>query len=78
MNIDIDVDDFLEGCSSYEINEVVEWLEANEYIKNAITDNNIDNLQDIEFKEALSIIANNRIMLSVEEEELIKSIAKRF
>ena len=30
---EIDVDEFLDACSTHEINEVVEWLQNGDYIK---------------------------------------------
>jgi len=48
VDIDIDVDEFLENCSSSDIEEVIEWLTDSDYIKpNQVVD-------DIELPYAVS------------------------
>jgi hypothetical protein len=33
MTIDIDIEDVLDDCSSWEIDYVINWLKRNDYIK---------------------------------------------
>ena len=88
--IDIDPSEFISDCSSSEIDELIETLHEDghitEYFKlNEILDPNSyivivgpdANLMDIEWSEVMVKLSRNRLMLSNEEEELIKKIANR-
>ena len=88
--IDIDPSEFISDCSSSEIDELIETLHEDghltEYFKlNEILDPNSyivivgpdANLIDIEWSEVMVKLSRNRLMLSNEEEELIKKIANR-
>jgi hypothetical protein len=78
MTIDIDIEDVLNDCSSWEIDQAIEWLKDNDYLKSEhiIPDDN-DNILDIEFKTALDKIYNKRLNISLEDEEIIKQIANK-
>ena len=79
MNIEVDVIDVLDDCNRWEIDQVIDWLRDNDYLTDLeVTDDDTDTIQDIEFKSALSKIANRRRNLTIAEEEFIKSIANRF
>ena len=88
--IDIDPSEFVSDCSTSEIDELIEILHEDghltEYFKlNEILDPNSyivivgpdANLMDIEWSEVMVKLSRNRLMLSNEEEELIKKIANR-
>ena len=88
--IDIDPSEFVSDCSSSEIDELIEILHEDghlsEYFKlNEILDPNSyivivepnANFMDIEWSEVILKLSRNRLMLSSEEEELIKKIADR-
>lgn len=88
--IDIDPSEFVSDCSSSEIDELIEILHEDghltEYFKlNEVLDPNSyvvilgpeANLMDIEWSEVIVKLSRNRLMLSSEEEELIKKIANR-
>lgn len=88
--IDIDPSEFISDCSSSEIDELIETLHEDghltEYFKlNEVLDPNSyivivgpdANLMDIEWSEVMVKLSRNRLMLSNEEEELIKKIANR-
>ena len=81
MQIDIDIEDVLDDCSSWEIDYVVNWLKRNDYIKNnyVVSDNEYesDNIMDIEFKTAIDKIRDKRLNISLEDEALIKQIANK-
>jgi len=78
QDIDIDVDEFMDSCSSYEIDEVIDWLEVNGHLPtmNHISEDK-KNLMDIEWDNALHKLSSNRIQLTPAEEEFIKTIANR-
>jgi hypothetical protein len=80
--IDIEVDDFLDSCSEYEINEVIDWLDENGYIdkkKVVATDgNNAMGVLDYEWDTVITTLSEKRLSLTSNEEEIIKNIVKRF
>lgn len=76
--IEVDVDDFYSQCSSSEKEELVDLLKDDGYLKDeTIISESIETYKDVEFEIALSKLSANRLVLSVEEEELIKKIASR-
>lgn len=77
--VEVDVDEFYLACSSSEKEELVDLLKDDGYLKNElITTESIETYKDDEFEIALRKLSTNRLVLSVEEEELIKKIASRF
>jgi hypothetical protein len=74
---DIDAEEFVTSCSSTEIKELIQYLIEEEYIKP-------DSIQapfsipEQEFESALNKLHGKYVTLSSEEENIIKSIAKRF
>jgi hypothetical protein len=69
VNVDIDVDDFLEGCANYELDEVIDWL------RESYTSQYGLNHEDL--VKTLLKISNSTLQLTTEEEEYIKSLANR-
>lgn len=71
VDVDVDVVDFLDECSTSEIEEVMEWLEENDYsIQRSLnTEKDID-------EDLIKLI--NCISITTEDEELIKEIASRY
>jgi hypothetical protein len=71
VDVDVDVVDFLDECSTSEIEEVMEWLDENDYsIQRSL---NIE--KDID-EDLIKLI--NCISITTEDEELIKEIASRY
>lgn len=77
VDIDVSVSDFLDECSSFEIQEVVEWLRENGDLDEFVIIPKDSNPQDEIFNEGLKNLIDNRYLLSTEEEELIMNIAKK-
>jgi hypothetical protein len=77
VNVDIDVDDFLNKCSSREIGEVIEWLKDNGELPVESILEREKNLMDLEWDKIILKLQLNRIQLTLSEEELIKSIVNR-
>lgn len=88
--IDIDPSEFISDCSASEIYELIETLHEDghlaEYFKlSKILDPNSSivivkpnaNLMEIEWSEVIIKLSRNRLMLSSEEEGLIKKITER-
>jgi hypothetical protein len=80
-DLDIDPDDFLDACSVREIKEVIEWLVDNNHISKSTIEsvgNNALNVNDIMFQENLDAISKSKLLLSIEEEEVINRIGEKF
>jgi hypothetical protein len=76
-DFDISVDDFLEECSSFELEEIIDYLEEMGYLKNhkrAEGGGPIGILEE-EFQEKIQKISESRHRLTLEEEEIIKKIS---
>jgi hypothetical protein len=75
---DIDPCDFLDDCDTSEIQEIIEYLEENGYLKNhSTTDRANGGLLEEEFQERILKISVSRHRLTLEEEEIIKKISDR-
>jgi hypothetical protein len=80
LDVDIDVDDFMDQCSKKEIKEVIEWLKNNDYLVNE------EILEEVEtprcytgekFEESLLKLRGHSTSLSIEEEEYVIKLADR-
>lgn len=79
----IDVDEFLDNCNSSEIDEVISYLqeaghltsEENGYIVSV--DSNLNPL-DFEWQKLTSFISEIRLRMSNEDEEALRTIAKKY
>lgn len=77
-DIDIDVDEFLDECSTHEIEEAIDWLRDAGYL--TPLDEAIEgsqSFQDEDFNNALLKLVGNRFKLSVEDEQTIMAIANQ-
>lgn len=74
--IDVDVDEFLDCCSRREKEQLIKALKKGDLW--AETPSETANVMDLQWNEALAKLANARLRLTNEEEELIKKIANRF
>jgi hypothetical protein len=76
MEIEIDPSDYLDACDKYEIDELIEELTERKLITTEmITGDHYDDLG-----KAIMKLANpyNRIVLTVEEEQILEKMASRF
>jgi len=67
IDVDVNVEDFLDACDESEIEEVIEWLAENDYKLNINDDTN---------KDLIKLI--NVISLTVEDEILLNNIANKY
>jgi len=78
-DIDVDPQDYVNTCNGSEIQELIEELIANGWIKKDARKIAPDLApSEFEFEEALSKLQGKWNMLSAEEENLILKIASRF
>jgi len=77
QDIDIEIDEFIDECSRYEIKEIIESLEERGFIKpNSSTNNELPepNTSDYDWDDMMLKIMNNKHQLSPDDEELIRNI----
>jgi hypothetical protein len=79
-SVEIDLDDFYWECSSKDKKTLMEWLEEDGYYPKPepIDFPKSQNYLDDEWEEIIRKLAMNRHMLSNEQIEYIKEIAKNF
>jgi hypothetical protein len=77
VDFDVEVDEFLEDCDSYEIDSVIDWLKEKGHIKDTHIDRQVC-ATELEFIEALDKLCTKWNVLSKEEETFIVNLAKRF
>lgn len=83
-DLDIDVDDFISGCNSSEIKELIETLEEDGHletygyqkIKN--TSGEARGIAADEFYNAIRALSNNYHNMPTETTDLIVSLAKKY
>ena len=77
--VDIEPKEFVDNCSSQEIEELVDILIEEGYLDGVpVTSERHHNLLDEEWVKTIGKLNRSRLLLSNEEETLIKNIANRF
>jgi hypothetical protein len=75
--LDISVSDFFNELNHKEVKELINILIEEDYIKrNDIVED--ESIYEWEFNKIIKKIIDNRVMLTVEEENLLKQISDRF
>ncbi len=71
VDVEIDVDEFLDACSTHEINEVVEWLQNGDYIKmsHLINDSRMS-MGDLEYIKIINKLTDPMVRFRLSEEEM--------
>lgn len=75
--IDIDLDEIYDELSKSEKEELVKWLENDGYFTKEEL-KNTPSLIENEFEEIINKLIKNRLLLTNEEDELLRKITKRF
>jgi len=73
--IDIDPYDYVEECSKRELQELIGILKQGDLWEETKVDNM--NILDMEWNETIKKLANGRIQLSNEDEDIIRKIANK-
>lgn len=77
--VDIEPKEFVDNCSDGEIEELVDILIEEGYLDGIpVTSDRHHNILDEEWSKTISKLNRSRLLLSNEEENLIKNIANRF
>jgi len=72
VDVDIDVNEFLDECISSEIDEIIEWLVDNEYIKSTQIIDGDENLSlgDKEYIKIINKLTDPMVRFRLSEEDL--------
>ena len=81
--VDVDVDDFLSECSPREKEELIDALVEDGWVvrvapKGVIPEERLPSIPEIDWQEMCNKLSNIRHMISLEDEETIKQIIKKF
>ena len=81
--VDVDVDEFWSMCSRREKESLIDSLVDDGWVirtspKGSNPEEHLPSIPDLEWQESLNILSQNRNLISVEDEELIKKIAKKY
>jgi hypothetical protein len=77
VEMDIEIEEFVDECTTGEINILIKYLKKEGHL-NSDEFNANKTLLDIEWAKIIKKISgNNRLRLSIEEEEIIRKIAKK-
>jgi hypothetical protein len=78
VDVDIDVEEFIEHCSKEDVEEIISLLvDGGDILPSAVPTRNA-NFHDERWSENLEKLRLNRLSLTNEEIELIEKIATRF
>ena len=80
-DIDIDPSDFVDACDRQEIQELIDVLIEDGYIKQTarpVSESREDNLMDLTYKNAIEKLLDKRIYLTLEEEQFIINLANKY
>lgn len=77
VEMDIEIEEFVDECTTGEINILIKYLKKEGYL-NLDEFNANETLLDIEWAKIIKKISgNNRLRLSIEDEEIIRKIANK-
>jgi len=81
--VDVDVDEFWSMCSRREKESLIDSLVDDGWVirtlpKGSNPEDSLPSIPDLEWQESLNVLSRNRNFISVEDEELIKKIAKKY
>lgn len=74
-DIDIDPTEFMNECSRWEIDEVIDWLTDRGHINSK---DGQPTINDGGFLENVNAISKSKHLLTVEEEDIINRIGEKF
>ena len=78
VDVDIEVDEFVDSCDSREIKELINYLREQGHLDGEMLTNNMS-ISDKEWSKVISKIGGQaRLRLTNEEEETIRKIANKY
>ena len=82
-DLEIGVDEFLESCGDTEINEIISYLQENDFLTRGSnghitsTEGGLNPLEH-EWNKLISFLSDSRLSMSIEDEGIIRIIAKKY
>jgi hypothetical protein len=78
VDVDINVDEFIDHCSDKDIDEIIKILSKKGRINKLFTTSKVQLYTEQAWVETLNKLITNRLSLTNEEIETIENISKRF
>ena len=84
-DVDVDVEEFMNECSSYEIEEVINWLDVADKLDDYVSDDDVciqlpevHTVNDEIYNDAIVRLMHNRLGLTIDEEEFLLKLSQKF
>jgi|APSaa5957512576_1039674.scaffolds.fasta_scaffold06132_6 hypothetical protein len=74
VDVDVDVDEFLDNCSDYDITDIIEWLTDEGHLEKGTV---LRNANDTIWNDEIRKLYDATHLLTSEEEEVILKITKK-
>jgi hypothetical protein len=74
--VDVNVKEMLDNCNDEEIQQVIQWLKAYEFINNSDLESRTFPHQ--QFHNSVTAIVNNYYLLTPEEQSTVETIANKY
>jgi hypothetical protein len=74
--VDVNVKEMLDNCNDEEIQQVIQWLKAYEFINNSDLESRTFPHQ--QFHNSVTAIVNNYYLLTPEEQSTVEAIANKY
>jgi hypothetical protein len=77
--VDVNVDEFWSACSRREKEELIDILEEDGLVtRTGLDEDELPSIKDLEWSELTNKLSQIRLRISVEDEEIISNILKKY
>ncbi len=76
--VDVDYDEYWDSCSNREKEKLIEYIIEDGYSFTQEKEDRKKNILDLEWDKVCETLQNSRLNITLEEEETIKNIAKKY
>ena len=79
VDVDIEIDEFVDSCSERELQMLVRYLQKEGYLdKSNIRDESKMTSIEIEFRDKMSLLSDKFYQMTIEEAELIENLYNKY
>jgi hypothetical protein len=79
VDVDIEIDEFVDSCSERELQMLVRYLQEAGYLdKSNIRDESKMTSNEIEFRDKMSLLSDKFYQMTIEEAELIENLYNKY
>ena len=79
VDVDIEIDEFVDSCSEKELQMLVRYLQKEGYLdKSNIRDESKMTSSEIEFRDKMSLLSDKFYQMTIEDTELIEDLYKKY